>query len=162
MKNEPEDIEKLYSAIEYIIIKWSFIEAALDFAASTIYSKCEDNKLAKQLPKFLQEKCNFIAEAVSKIQALSSHKSKALNITGRIINSKNIRHRFAHSVLTNLEHVNGVYSFVKLDAKQEEHESDEWEFDVKKFPDMAKALELLARDAQNFAQLLQAEFYDDI
>lgn len=154
-----DDLQPLYLAIGYVIIKWSFIEAALDFTASTIYTDCGGNALRKQMPKFLKEKTAFIAKAVSEIPALAPFKAKALDITGRTINIKDYREDFAHSVLAHPTHVNGIYSFVRLNAKEHNHSAKIWHFDVRSFPSMSDALERLAIDAQVLAKSLEEAFH---
>ena len=159
MTPETNDIQPLYLAIGYIITKWSFIDAALDFAASTIYTDCGGNALRNQMPKFVRDKCSFIARAVVELPALLPYKAKAENIAGRIINLKDLREDFAHSVLTNPTHTDGVYSFARLDAKQHNHELKIWQFNVRSFPHMSEILESLATDTQNFAKSLEVAFH---
>lgn len=160
MSESDEEIRNLYFAIGYIIIKWSFIDAALDFAVSTIYTDCGGNALREQMPKFLKDKNKFIVDAVNKIPELQSFKKKAENITGRVINIKDLREDFAHSVLTNTTHSNGVYRFVRLDAKEHNHGMKIWEFDVRNFQRMSDTLEKLAKDAQEFAKSLELAFHN--
>ena len=143
----------------YIITKWSFIDAALDFAASTIYTDCGGNKLRKQMPKFLRDKCSFIAKAAAELPVLLPYKTRAENLTGRAINLKDLREDFAHSVLTSPMHNNGVYSFARPDAKQHNHELKIWQFDVRTFPKTAELLEALTSDAQSFAKSLEVAFH---
>ena len=38
--SDTDELQPLYLAIGYVITKWSFIDAALDFTASTIYVDC--------------------------------------------------------------------------------------------------------------------------
>lgn len=157
--SDADEIQPLYMAIGYVITKWSFIDAALDFSASTIYVDCGGNALRKQMPKFLRDKCKFIVEATSELPALKPFKAKAENITGRIMNIKDLREDFAHSVLTRPTHTNGVYSFARLDAKEHNHELKTWQFDVRNFPRMADVLEELTNDAQEFAKSLEVAFH---
>ncbi len=154
-----DEFQPLYMAIGYVIIKWSFIEAALDFAVSTIYVDCGGNALRKQMPKFLKDKCSFIAKSVAELPALHPYRARAENITGRIINVKDLREDLAHSVLTQPIHTNGVYSFARLDAKEHNHQLKIWQFDVRHFPKMADTLETLAKDAQEFAKSLELAFH---
>ena len=157
--SDTDELQPLYLAIGYVITKWSFIDAALDFAASTIYVDCGGNKLRKQMPKFLKDKCSFIAKATAELPALSPYRAKAENITGRVINVKDLREDFAHSVLTKAMHTDGVYSFARLDAKEHNHELKIWHFDVRHFPRMADTLEKLSVDAQDFAKSLELAFH---
>jgi hypothetical protein len=160
MNDTADDIQPLYLAIGYVIIKWSFIEAALDFAASTIYTDCGGRALRKQMPKFLRDKCNFIVKATTEIEALGPYKAKAENIVGRATNIKDLREDFAHSVLTHPTHIDGVYRFARLDAKEHNHGLKLWEFDVRRFPQAADRLESLATDAQVFAKSLEVAFHN--
>lgn len=155
----PDDIQPLYLAIGYVIIKWSFIDAALDFAASTIYVDCGGNALRKQMPKFLKDKCKFIVKATAELPALQPYKVTAENVIGRVMNIKDLREDFAHSVLTQPTHTNGIYNFVRLDAKEHNHQLKTWQFDVRNFPAMAKTLNELAKDAQKFAKSLEVAFH---
>jgi len=159
MAESSDEIRALYSAIGYIVIKWAFIDAALDFAVSTVYTDCGGNALRKQMPKFLKDKSKFIVEAVNEIPELQPFKARAENITGRIINIKDLREDFVHSVLTKDTHVNGVYSFARLDAKEHNHGLKIWEFDVRSFPNMSAILEELAKDTQKFAKSLELAFH---
>lgn len=161
MTESDHEIRDLYSAIGYVVIKWAFIEAALDFSVSTIYTDGGGNTLCKQMPKFLRDKNKFIVEAVNKLPKLQSFKKKAENITGRIMNIKDLREDFAHSVLTKTPHVNGVYSFARLDAKEHNHELKIWQFDVRDFPKMSDMLEALVRDTQEFAKSLELAFHKE-
>jgi hypothetical protein len=154
-----DEIKPLYLAIGYVITKWSFIEAALDFATSTIYTDCGGNALRKQMPKFLRDKCNFIVKATREISALHPYQTKAANITGRVTNIKDLREDFAHSVLTLPTHVDGIYKFARLDAREHNHALKFWEFDVRRFPQISDQLELLAVDAQGFAKSLELAFH---
>lgn len=159
MSDDVDGLEPLYMAIGYVIVKWSFIEAALDFATSTIYTDCGGNRLRKQMPKFLKEKTSFIAKATMELPHLASFRAKALDVTGRVINIKDYREDFAHSVLTQPTHKNGIYTFVRLDAKEHNHSARLWQFDVRTFPTMAERLERLATDIQAFAKSLEEAFH---
>lgn len=157
--SDADELQPLYLAIGYVITKWAYIDAALDFAASTIYVDYGGKTLRKQMPKFLKDKCNFIAKAVVELPVLSPYKAKAENITGRVINVKDLREDFAHSVLTQATHTNGIYSFCRLDAKEHNHQLKIWQFDVRHFPKMSDTLEELAIDAQDFAKSLELAFH---
>jgi len=159
MPDTRDEIQQLYLAIGYVITKWSFIDAALDFTVSTIYTDCGGNRLRNTMPKFLKEKANFIVKAMDEIPQLASFKPRAQNIVGRVMNNKDYREDFAHSVLTNPMHVDGVYSFVRLDAKEHNHGLKLWQFDVRNFPTMSETLEGLAIDAQAFAKSLEVAFH---
>lgn len=156
---DAHDDERLYAAIGYIIIKWSFIDVALDFIVSTIYTDCGGNSLRPRMPKFLKEKTGFVIEAVEKITQLHPFRRKAENIIGRITNIKDLREDFAHSVLTNPSHVDGVFRFVRLDAKDHNHGMKVWEFNVTTFPKMSENLEGLVRDTQALAKSLEKAFH---
>ena len=159
MPDNSDDLQPLYLAIGYVVTKWALIEAALDFAVSTIYTDCGGSALRNQMPKFLKEKATFITKAVSEIPQLAPFKERALDITGRAINIKDYRENFAHCVLAHPTHVDGVYSFVRLNAKVHNHSEKVWQFDVRTFPKMSNALELLAVDAQAFATALEEAFH---
>ena len=159
MTDPADDIKPLYLAIGCVIIQWSYIEAALDFAASTIYVDCGGKTLRKTMPKFLKDKTRFIVKAVNELPQLAPYKSKAENITGRVMNIKDYRENFAHSVPTKTTHVNGVYSFARLSALEHNHSLKVWDFDVRNFPKMSEALEGLAIDAQSFAKSLEVAFH---
>jgi hypothetical protein len=159
MSDDADGLQPLYLTIGYVIVKWSFVEAALDFAVSTIYTDCGGSSLRKQMPKFLKEKTSFIAKAATEIPHLAPFKARALDITGRAINIKDYREDFAHSVLTHPTHNDGVYSFVRLNAKEHNHSAKVWQFDVQTFPAMSEKLERLATDAQLFAKSLEEAFH---
>jgi hypothetical protein len=157
--SEAEELQPLYLAIGYVIVKWSFVEAALDFSVSTIYVDCGGNSLRKQMPKFLKDKCKFIVEATTKIPMLAPFKARAENVMGRIIQIKDTREYLAHSVLTRTTHEDGVYSFARLNAKEHNHALSIWKFDVRAFPSMADKLEALVTEAQDFAHSLEVAFH---
>lgn len=156
---DSRDEERLYAAIGYIIIKWSFIDVALDFIVSTIYTDCGGNTLRTRMPKFLKDKPAFVLEAVSQFPELKPFKAKAENIIGRITNIKDLREDFAHSVLTHPAHIDGVFRFARLDAKEHNHGVKVWEFDVRTFPKTAETLRRLAIDTQVFAKTLEEAFH---
>ena len=62
---------------------------------------------------------------------------------------KDHREDFAHSVLASLDHTNGVYKFVRIDAKNDGHEITDWEFDVRSLDTTADEIGRLIRDAQD-------------
>jgi hypothetical protein len=158
MTDPMDELQSLYSAIGYVMVKWSFIDQALDSATNTIYRRCGGHELRKQMPKFLTEKTAFIAKAAAELPQLSRFKTAANKVTGTAARIKDYREDFAHSTLTSVAHVDGVYSFARLDAKQHEHELIEWTFDVRNFPKMADDLERLAKDAQQLAKALSDVF----
>jgi len=156
---DPLPEEQLYAAVGYIIIKWSYIDVALDCVVSTIYTDCGGNSLRKRMPKFIKEKPAFVLEAISTIPQLKPFKAQAENIIGRITNIKNLREDFAHSVLTNPSHIDGVFRFARLDAKEHNHGVKVWEFDVRGFPKLSETLQRLVADTQEFARSLEVTFH---
>lgn len=153
MINYESDLKDLYLAIGYTAINWTYIESAMDYTCSIVYHQLEGKKKLElsSMPKFTMDKSRFIRKAFTELPELANLKKKAIKLIDQVANTKDQRHDFMHSALTDFNLENGTYSFTRLDAVNDEHIETHWVFDAKKFPAFAKKLGDLANSAQSLA-----------
>lgn len=154
-----QDFQKLCLAIGYISIQCALIESAMDMIVSTIYVDCGGNSLRKAMPKFIKDKTKFMIRAFEELPKLVTLRVQGKALTKRISDNTELRHDFIHSSITNSPPINGVYQFMRLDAKEHNHSMKIWKFDIKNFQEIPKVLEPLVMDSQDFAKMMEAKFH---
>ena len=146
-----------YAAVGFVIVQWSFLDAALDHIVSAIYTDFGGKALRKSVPKFQRDKLKFIANAAETLPALASRRDRLLQLAGQVAQHKDYREAFAHSVHVSMGHVNGVFAFARMDAKQDRHEVTTWLFDIRDFDGLAALILGLVSDAQDLANDLRED-----
>jgi hypothetical protein len=150
-------LPKLYHAIGVIVTQWSFVEQSLDSCVALIYHAPGGDKLDDQIPASTLRKTDLIKRGLKKLPHLAPYRDDGLALIQRVMDTKDQRHQLVHSVLTDPQHANGVYSYVGLKAKGGFHYVKPWQFDLKAFPATEQTLKVLANDLLDFSKRLLDE-----
>ncbi len=104
------------------------------------------------MPKPLSVKIAFVNECALQIPALAPFRRdlEALVIDFEAILQK--RHDLVHGALTDEPVVNGVFTFIRLEAHPDIHEVKEFQYDLKEFPALEASLLRLGAKAPKIAK----------
>lgn len=131
---ELKDLDRLYSAIGFIAVRWAMMEQSLDFCISIIYRDCGGNTLTKEIPRSMSNKIPFLRKAFRTIPSLLERQEWALNIFDRITAIKELREGVIHAALNDTKHIDGKFFFTKIKYSSHQHYEEEFVFDVRNFP----------------------------
>jgi hypothetical protein len=152
-----EGLSDLYRAIGAIVTLWSMIEQSLDACVALIYHSPGGAALHTGLPRNTKRKAELVKDGLKKLPHLAPYRDPGLALVQRVMDTKDDRHSLVHSVLTSLQPVDGVYSYIGLKPTGEFHVVTPWRFDLNQFPATERKLWGLAIDLQQFWKSLLEE-----
>ncbi|MCX7167779.1 MAG: hypothetical protein NTV11_16095 [Rhodocyclales bacterium] len=146
--------ESLFKTIGFIVVQWGHCEQSLELLVNTLFLQYGGNKLPKRkkMPKQLGEKIAFARECALLISTLAPFKTEIESLVKDFEALTQKRHDLVHGALTNAPVINGVYSFIRLETHPDVHEIKDFQYDLKAFPFLAKALVRLGDDAPKVAR----------
>jgi len=153
MGNEEEQ-NALYSQVGFIVINWGHCEQSLELLINTLHRQFGGDKLPKRkkMPRQLSSKLDFVKECTLSISALSPHKDELDKLVHDFKAIKEIRHGLIHGAVTDDPVINGVFTFIRLQAEPDIHEVKPFQYDLKDFQKLSKTLVLLGVAAPKVAR----------
>jgi hypothetical protein len=144
----------LYSQVGFIVIQWGHCEQSLELLVTTLFREYGGNALPKRnrMPKQLSEKLAFVKECATEIPSLKPFRTEIENLASKFEALTQKRHDLVHGALTDDPVIDGVYSFIRLETHPDIHEVKDFQYDLKAFPFLAKALVGLGADAPKVAR----------
>lgn len=106
----------------------------------------------KRMPKQLSDKLAFVKECAAGIPLLKPFRTDIESLARKFEALIQKRHDLVHGALTDDPGIDGVYSFIRLETHPDIHEVKEFQYDLKAFPSLAKALVGLGADAPKVAR----------
>ena len=134
------DEQNLYLAIGSLVTNWGFIESNSALVTNALYSNVVIDDRPRRMPMFIRDQHRLIRQSLLDVPTLSDLRDEGINLLDRTAQQRDLREHFVHSVLTGFDQSRGVYSFTRLDAKDQEHLATDWEFDAQSFPGIDKRL----------------------
>lgn len=149
---DPENA--LYSQVGFIVIQWGYCEQSLELLVTTLFREYGGNAMPKRkrLPRGLSEKLAFVKECAACIPLLEPFRTDIESLASKFEALTQKRHDLVHGALTDDPVINGVYSFIRLETHPDIHEVKDFQYDLKAFPSLAKALVGLGADAPKVAR----------
>ena len=138
------DAKKLYTAIGYIVSKWGFIETYCSMITNTLYENSSLPEKPARIPKFADQQYRFVLCCLYDCAELRPIKVEGESLINETKTQNDMRQYFVHSALRTEPVRDQVYAFVRLDAKDIDHQATDWEFDLKTFPDLELDLHRLS------------------
>lgn len=147
------NFESLCKTVGFVIVQWAHCEQSLELLVNTLFREYGGNKLPrrKRMPKPLSEKIAFVKEC-AQISLLAPFKAEleALALDFETLLQK--RHDLVHGALTDAPVVNGVFTFIRLEAHPDIHEVKSFQYDLKEFPSLEASLVRLGEKAPKLAK----------
>jgi len=151
------DFDALCQAVGFMVLTWAHVEQILDAAIAVVFQNCGGNKINQQIPRNLKSKLVFMRKSLRKISVLEPFQEQGLALMDRISNMKRQRHDVVHGVVTSRTSADGTFEFRRLNVKDTMHHVESSDFDLKKFPALARDLSDLGTDMVQFCQALAQE-----
>lgn len=152
------DFDALCQAVGFTVITWAHVEQILDMLIAIVFQSCGGDQINPKIPRNLMSKLDFMRKSLRKLDVLQPFQDWGLDLMDRISNMKQQRHDLVHGVITSsAPSVDGIFEFRRLDAKETMHHIKQSDFDLKKFPALAKELVGLGTDMAQFCQTLLQE-----
>lgn len=144
----------LYCQVGFIIIQWGHCEQSLELLVTTLFREYGGNAMPKRkrMPKQLSDKLAFVKECAAGIPLLKPFRTDIESLARKFEALIQKRHDLVHGALTDDPGIDGVYSFIRLETHPDIHEVKEFQYDLKAFPSLAKALVGLGADAPKVAR----------
>ena len=149
-----EEQNALYSQVGFIVINWGHCEQSLELLINTLHRQFGGDKLPKRkkMPRQLSSKLDFVKECVLGIPVLSPYKDELDNLVRDFEAVKQTRHDLMHGAITDDPVINGVFTFIRLQAESDIHEVKPFQYDLKNFPKLSETLVRLGADAPKVAR----------
>ena len=155
--NQYQNFDALCHAVGFTVLTWAHIEQLLDTAIAVVFQNCGGNKINQQIPRNLKSKLVFMRKSLRNLDVLDSFQDQGLALMDRISSMQRRRHDVVHGVITGLVSHDGIFEFRRLDAKDTMHHVESSNFDLKKFPALARDLSDLGTAMSQFCQALVQE-----
>lgn len=146
--------ESLLRTVGFVVVQWSHCEQSLELLVNTLFREFGGNKLPgrKRMPKPLSAKIAFVKECAAQISSLASFKAELEALALDFEAVLQTRHDLVHGALTDAPVLDGVFTFIRLDAHPDIHEVKEFQYDLKKFPALEASLVRLGAKAPKVAK----------
>ena len=146
------EAKNLYTAIGYIVSKWGFIESHCSLTTNTLYKNASLGDRPARIPKFAEHQYRFILRCLYDCSELRPVKSEGESLINESKKQKDMREHFVHSALRADPVRDQVYAFTRFDAQEIEHYVNDWEFDLKTFPDLELNLHRISTEWSEFSE----------
>jgi hypothetical protein len=157
---QDNDFRALCIAIGFVVVNWAVIEQQIDFLVNATFRDCGGKALRNKgdIPRSLSQKTQFLKDCFKKLAPLKPFAAEGLNLVGRVSNLSTERHDLVHGAITNLEPVNGVFHFRKVEYEKENHAVAPFTFDPPAFSKLETALGDVLTELIAFSQRMADSF----
>lgn len=146
--------ESLLRTVGFVVVQWAHCEQSLELLVNTLFLQFGGSILPgrKRMPKPLSGKIAFVKECAAQISSLASFKTELEALASDFEALLQTRHDLVHGALTDAPVLNGVFTFIRLEAHPDIHEVKEFQYDLKKFPALEASLVRLGAKAPKVAR----------
>lgn len=141
------DIEQLFKAVGFVVVRWGSAEQALDLLVVAVFSRYDGHELLHRRPKQLEVKIKFLRECFATFPELAPFKAECEDLLSRFETLSQKRHDIVHGAIDAVSADNGVFTFTKIDVKpKQHHEVRTVSFDDSDWAEYRRALMKLGGD----------------
>ncbi|MCF6255035.1 MAG: hypothetical protein L3J98_09890 [Gammaproteobacteria bacterium] len=151
---QDSDIESLFKSVGFIVVQWGHCEQSLELLVNTLHRQFSGSKLPKRkkMPRQLSSKLDFVKECALGIPELSPFQDELERLVHDFEDIKQTRHDLIHGAITDDPVMDGVFTFIRLQADSDIHEVKHFQYDLHDFPRISKILLRLGADSPKVAR----------
>ncbi len=143
-----DEFQSFCAAIGFIEINWALFESQLDNWVQIFYNNLGGKKIAKKMPVSFANKIDFARKCASSEPKLIMFRARISTILDIAEVIAVTRHDVTHSVVENIEPIDGGFSMVNRKLLSNgTHTMKSLLFEAKNFPKLSKDLLHLGREA---------------
>jgi hypothetical protein len=145
---DSEDLDNLARMVGLLVIQWGSAEKTLELTVSALFNSGNGPKIKSgKVPQQLTSKLDYLSRCAISMVALMPIRSSIGKLIDDFKVLSDLRHNLIHGAASSINHVNGVYSFGKIDLVNGVQEHRKITFDVREFDSHVHKFIKLGSDA---------------
>ena len=145
---DDSDLNGLYFAIGYVVMKWAFIEQEIAMCCARVLRIAPTDKP----PRDLSRSVSFLRKSLLERPELALFSEDGVKLMDRISGEKDYRQDLAHSTLRDFDCSGGIFHFSKIKQSGDTLSRHDWDFEVSGFQGKSQRLGVLADDLENYTR----------
>ncbi|MYM36426.1 hypothetical protein GTP38_19030 [Duganella sp. FT94W] len=115
-QRDKEDLDNLSRMVGLLVIQWGSAEQTLELTVSALFNSGNGPKVKSgKVPQQLTAKLEYLSRCADHMVELKSIKISVDKLINDFKILSNLRHSIIHGAASSINHIDGVYSFGRID-----------------------------------------------
>lgn len=144
------DLENLSKMVGMLVIQWGSAEQTLELTLGVLFD-APGRPAAKKIPQNLVSKLEYLTQCAAFMPSLAPLRTQIKKLVSDFERLSELRHNLIHGAASSINHIDGVYEFVKIDQVKGAQQHRCILLDARDFPMHMNSFIQLGQDAYALA-----------